>query len=72
MNLAIISLYLLGILLSVYVLYLIIKFGVRDGMLEANNKKIGNELLNPFQVELQRKYENGEISFETYKSEWNK
>ena len=51
------------------ILYFVIRLGVRDGIQDTKGKE---DQFNSVQLSLKKKYENGEISFETYQSEWNK
>ena len=71
----------IGIIISWIILYYVIKAAVRNGIKEAQPNKepvtyIKEQKLeksaNPEQTKLQRRYDNGEITFEVYKSEWNK
>ncbi len=67
-------------LLSLVIFYYLIKNAVKNGIIDAQ-KEVGNKsmlnsepekTLNTKQVELQKKYDRGEIGFEEYKTEWNK
>ena len=77
----IIGLYLVCSIISLVILYHIIKAAVRNGIIEARtNKDIlinGNgskteRQANAEQSKLQRRYDKGEITFEEYKAEWNR
>ncbi|HMJ48305.1 MAG TPA: hypothetical protein VK498_13315 [Ferruginibacter sp.] len=61
------------------IFYYLIKAAVKNGILAANEAKIMSEtgsisepLWTPKQIELQKKYERGELSNEEYKTEWDK
>lgn len=73
--------YFIGIVISWTVLYYVIKSAVKNGVIEALSKKQiapntqeykPEKKANLQQIELQKKYDNGEISFEVYHSEWNR
>jgi hypothetical protein len=71
-------------IISLVIFYYITKEAVKNGVIEANNsmqftKKESESRpdrpeipLNKEQKSLQLRYEKGEITFEEYKSEWNK
>lgn len=76
-----IVLYVIGIIIGWIIFYYVVKAAVRNGIIEA---QIYNQVppiaknskpekpANAAQVRLQQQYDNGEITFETYQSEWNK
>lgn len=73
--------YVLSVVLSFVIFYYLVKAAVRNGIREAREDNKG-ELTsresykempaNPQQQELQSRYDNGEISFEEYQSEWQR
>lgn len=72
MNTIVLILFIIGPIVFFGILYFVIRIGVRDGIQDSNWKKSNEDELNSLQLSLKKKYENGEISFETYQSEWNK
>jgi uncharacterized membrane protein len=74
--------WIVGIVLGLLLLYFVIKTaivnGIRDsGLLEREHeiyveRNILENKPNAAQVLLKEKYEKGELTFEIYKSEWNK
>lgn len=74
-------LYFTGIVLGWITLYYTIKAAVKNGIKEANSEKVlptpykdykPEKLPNTEQVKLQQRYNNGEITFNDYQTEWNK
>ena len=68
-------LWLLGLILGIFIFYLVIKKaivnGIRDsGILESKDNSISGKKSE--EDLLKYRYENGEISFETYVQEWKK
>lgn len=73
---------LVGIIAGYFVLYYVIKTavinGIRDsGLIEQRHEqyvenKIQENTPNSAQLLLKQKYEKGEMTFDVYKSEWNK
>ncbi len=71
-------------IVSLFIFYYVMKAAVKNGFIEANNslhfmKKSSesnsdssNMTLTFEQRSLQQQYEKGEITFEEYKSKWNK
>jgi len=73
--------YLIGILFGWIILYYTIKAAVKNGIREANREKIlraplkrtrSEKLPNTEQIKLQQRYNNGEITFDAYQTEWNR
>jgi len=76
-----IFLYILGGLISWLIFYFVVKAAVRNGIREARDDKevktfIGNSTperpANSAQMKLQQQYDKGELTFEEFKSQWNK
>lgn len=76
-----ILLYSLLVLISWFILYFVIKAAVRNGIREARSDHDGSVIsgvnqpdkpANFAQTRLQQQYNNGEISFEEFKSQWDK
>ena len=76
-----IFLYIIGALISWVIFYYVVKAAVRNGIREARADKeartfIGNSTpekpANAAQERLQKQYDKGEITFEEFKSRWNK
>lgn len=65
--------YLISGLLTCLLLFYIVKYAIKSGIKESNNSIKIENLSSPTikQIGLKRKYENGEITFEEYKKEWN-
>lgn len=82
MGLYIILFWIVGIVFWGFILYFIIKMavvnGIKDsGILERRHdeyveKKIAEHSPNSAQALLKERYEKGEMTFEEYKSEWNR
>jgi uncharacterized membrane protein len=81
MNTLTIFLYILGAVISWLIFYFVVKAAVRNGIREARADKeaktfIGNNTpekpANSAQIKLQQQYDKGEITFEEFKSQWNK
>ena len=81
----ILFMYLIGAVCTWLILYYTIKTAVKNGILEARsyNETASNKLYksnsptlesptNKGHVDLQKRYDNGEITFETFQEEWNK
>lgn len=75
------SLYIIGIIVGWIIFYYVVKAAVKNGIKEAHSNKEMPAAMNPRksemptnqdQIRLQQRYDKGEISFEVYKSEWNK
>ncbi len=75
------GIYLFGACIALAILYYIIKAAVTYGIIEAQqiqNKKTSfvNEkpksIWTPAQIDLQKRYERGELTIEQYKMEWGK
>jgi hypothetical protein len=72
--------YMAGSLIGLVIFYNIIKAAVRNGIREARKdaeppviaKGIPDVKPNEKQLELQERYNKGEITFDVYKSEWEK
>lgn len=73
--------YFLALVIGILIFYYVAKAAVRNGINEAlagkSNQTIIKEnkpesVANSEQRKLQQRYDNGEISFEVYQSEWNK
>lgn len=72
-------LYIIGIIIGLLILYYIIKAAVKNAILETRNasepeRRVTNleKIPNSQQIALQKKYDNGEITFEEYKKEWDR
>jgi uncharacterized membrane protein len=77
----IIFIYSIVVLISWFILYYVIKAAVRNGIKEAWSDNNGSAFsgveqreknANFAQTRLQQQYNNGEISFEEFKSQWDK
>jgi hypothetical protein len=76
-----IILYTLGVIVAWIVFYYVVKAAVRNGIREAQSSsevispdkedKL-ESTMTPKQVELQRQYDKGQITFEVFQSDWNK
>lgn len=75
--------YAIGVLIGFYIFYLIIKWAVKDGMIEASRQielsknqtgtvRTIEKPANTEQEKLQRRYDKGEITFDEYQKEWAK
>lgn len=80
--------YIIGLLLSLIIffiiLYYVVKAAVKSGLAETNQNNDNYKShpvsiqrpepknLSASQVELQKRYESGELTFEDYRNEWNK
>lgn len=73
--------YFLGIIISVAILYYVVKAAVRNALKEANADKELSVFIkenkqdlttNLEQRKLQQRYDKGEITFEVYQTEWKK
>lgn len=73
--------YVIGIIISWIIFYYVVKAAVRNGIKEAlpnkevksfNREPIHEIPMNDEQAKLQQRYDRGEITFEVFKSEWNK
>jgi len=74
-------LYIIGVIIGWIIFYYVVKTAVKNGIKEASNdnqtqsyirdskpeRKVSQE-----QSKLQQRYDNGEITFEDYQSQWNK
>ena len=80
-----IILYIIGVVIGWVILYYVVKAAVRNGVTEALDSRSDNKNAplymvrreperpaSPAQLQLQQRYEKGEISFEVYQAEWNK
>jgi len=68
-----IIIYLLSFLLSCLIIFYIVKYAIKSGI-RASHKEIENNSKNQLtqkRIELQRKYDQGEITFEVYSKEWD-
>lgn len=74
-------LYFVGVIVSWIIFYYVVKAAVKNGIKEARAENLNSSynqyhrperIANPAQILLQQRYDKGEISFETYQSEWNK
>ena len=74
-------LYIIGGIIGWIIFYYVVKIAVKNGIIEAriknentsNVKESRPELpINSEQIKLQKQYDNGEITFETYQAEWKK
>jgi hypothetical protein len=73
--------YIIGSIIGLMIFYYVVKTAVKDGIIEA---RIKNEYIsyvkdrkpelpmNSKQLNLQNQYDNGEITFEEYQTEWKK
>ncbi|MGN6438489.1 MAG: DUF6019 family protein [Agriterribacter sp.] len=70
--------YLIGAIVAWIIFYHVVKAAVRNGIrearkdLEAPVKPVQEKAPNARQLQLKEKYDKGEITFETYKAEWEK
>lgn len=76
-----IFLYIIGALISWVIFYYVVKAAVRNGIREARSDKevptftrnsTPEKTANTAQMKLQQQYDKGEITFEEFKSQWNK
>lgn len=76
-----IFLYIVGAIVSWVIFYFVVKGAVRNGIKEARADNQGQTIIkkstperpeNQSQVKLQQQYDNGEITFEEFQTEWNK
>jgi uncharacterized membrane protein len=76
-----ILLYIIGVIISWFVFYYVVKAAVRNGIRESRSDKEFSlnvreskpeQPTNAEQLKLQKRYDKGEITFEAYQSEWNK
>jgi hypothetical protein len=77
----IILLYIIGVIITWFIFYYVVKAAVRNGIREARFDKESQTYIiegkperpaNSEQLKLQKRYDKGEITFEVYQSEWNK
>ena len=71
--------YVIGALVSWILFYYVVKLTVKNGIEEARQNKEShsghtnsNSLPTPAQIKLRQQYDNGEITFNIYQSEWNR
>jgi len=77
----IVGLYVGCSIITLVIFYHIIKAAVKNGIIEARGYKEATPRINDIkperqgnaeQMKLQQRYDKGEITFEDYKTEWNK
>ena len=71
--------YVIGAVVSWILFYYVVKMAVKNGIQEACQNKASHSGHNhsdsqptPAQIKLQQQYDNGEIPFDIYQSEWNR
>ena len=71
--------YVIGAVFSWILFYYVVKLAVKNGIEEARQNKSLHSGLNhsdsqptPAQIKLRQQYDNGEITFDIYQSEWNR
>ena len=81
MKIAILLLYIIGIIIIWVIFYYVVKAAVRNGIKEARPDNIlptsyrdnkSEKPANSEQIKLQQRYDKGEITFEIYQAEWNR
>jgi hypothetical protein len=68
-----ILIYILSFIISCLLIFYLVKYATKSGVIESHKELQRNETnnLTSRQIELQKKYGNGEITFEQYKQEWD-
>lgn len=70
--------YLIGLIVGWIIFHNVVKAAVRNDIretrkdLEVSGKSIQEKAPNVWQLQLQEKHDKGEITFDVYKSEWDK
>ena len=71
--------YVIGAVISWILFYYVVKLAVKNGIDEARQNKSLHSGRNhfdsqptPAQIKLQQQYDNGEVTFDIYKSEWKR
>jgi uncharacterized membrane protein len=69
-----IIIYIISFIISCILIFFIVKYAIKSGVIESQKELQNNKIdsLTLKQIELQRKYDKGEITFEEYKQEWYK
>ncbi len=55
------------------IIFYLVKYAIKSGVIESHKEVQKNKAsdLTSTQIELQKKYDKGEISFEQYKQQWD-
>jgi hypothetical protein len=69
--------YIIGSIIGLMIFYYVVKTAVKHGIIEAKNTRYFEDRMLPppidsEQLNLQKQYNNGEITFEEYQAEWKK
>ena len=71
--------YVIGAVVSWILFYYVVKLAVKNGIEEARQNKASHSdhtnsdsLPTPAQIKLRQQYDNGEITFDIYQSEWKR
>ena len=67
----------IGVIIGLMIFYYVVKTAVKHGIIEAKNTRDFKDRMPPppidsEQLNLQKQYNNGEITFEEYQAEWEK